>query len=431
MREFAWTLTEIFCATSVEQTVSRVLLALVNLLQPNWACLLLRDTELGRYIIGETWLSAGNNGRDASTLRRYILKVAQAAQDQDAAHIPEPGFFYQPLHTAAHHVGAFCAGINHLPATNDGYDWLLKSASHALYTIIRLEQADQGRRQLEAEQARLEQLLLAVEQQQRTIDRLLAAERQLSSSLEAKVEERTAALRTAQTRLIQSEKLAVIGQLASSLAHELNNPLQIVHSGLGLVMNEIERGNSSQVRDDLSTIQQELDRIGTIFHQMLDFYRPVSFEYVPLDLNAICESVGVLMRKCLQEANVVLIMELTESLPLTCGDSNQIKQILINLILNAAEALSPDGGTITLQTAHNGQEAWMSLIDDGPGLAPQHQAHVFEPLFTTKTRGLGLGLAISQEIAQQHGGCITVHSTPGQGATFNVILPVKEQCYDE
>jgi two-component system NtrC family sensor kinase len=356
--------------------------------------------------------------------------VAQCL-DPESAQEPEPGFYYQPLNASADHVGAFCAGIDHLPSVTDQYELLIQSVARALYTITRLEQADQERRQLEAERARLEQLLQAVEQQQRTIDELLSVERQLSASLEAKVEERTAALRAAQARLIQSEKLAVIGQLASSLAHELNNPLQAIQSGLGLVMSQLETGNSSRVRDDLNTIQEELERIEAIFRQMLDFYRPVSFEYLPLDLNTICEGVRVLMRKRLQETNIALKLELADSLPLTCGDSNQIKQVLINLILNAAEALASGGGTITLRTAHNGQEACLSVTDDGPGISPQHRARLFEPLFTTKTRGLGLGLAISQEIVQRHGGSISAHSTLGQGTTFTAFLPVREQCHDE
>ena len=429
MDDLARTLSDIFSASTVEETAARALLALVDQVQPGWACLLLWDPDLGRYIIGGTWLPAKNEP-DAPGLRRRVLKLTQS-QDQAAPPLLEPGFYYQPLNTEAHHVGAFCAGIDQPPAANADYELLLASTAQALYRVARLEQADQERQQLEADRARLEQLLQAVEQQQRTIDRLLAAERQLSASLEVKVEERTAALQAAQARLIQSEKLAVIGQLASSLAHELNNPLQAIQSGLGLVMNEIDGNDSDRLHEDLATIQQELERIQTIFRQMLDFYRPVSFEYVPLDLNAICEGVRVLMRKRLQESHVTLTLDLAAALPLTCGDSNQIKQVLINLILNAADALSPNGGKIVLRSAEHGRQVCLSVTDDGPGIAPQHQAHLFEPLFTTKTRGLGLGLAISQEIAQRHGGDVTAHSIPGQGTTFTVILPVREHCHGE
>lgn len=429
MVEFALTLANIFCAADADQAAARTLLAWVQLTQPHWACLLFWDAELGRYIIGDTWLPAMSS-MDAPTLRRHVLKVAQQ-HDPATAGTPEPGFFYQPLNTPDQHVGALCAGLDQVPAATDEYRLLVNCTARALYTSTRLEQADQVQQQLEAERARLEQLLQAVEQQQRTIDQLLMAERQLSASLEAKVEERTAALHAAQARLIQSEKLAVIGQLASSLAHELNNPLQAIQSGLGLIMSEVDSKGSPRMHADLSTIQQELERIESIFHQMLDFYRPVSFEFVPLDLNAICEGVRVLLRKRLQETHITLVLELAANLPLTCGDSNQIKQILINLILNAAEALAPDGGTIALRTTNDGQMVCLSVSDDGPGIDPQHQARLFEPLFTTKTRGLGLGLAISQEIVQRHDGSITAHSTPGQGTTFTVRLPVRRHCHDE
>src|SRR5262249_1770925 len=159
----------------------------------------------------------------------------------------------------------------------------------------------------------------------------------------------------AQERLIQTEKLAVIGQLASSLAHELNNPLQGIRSGLGLVIDEMDSGDSSRMRADLSIIQEELQRVESIFRQMLDFYRPVSYECVQLDVNAVCEGVQVLMRKRLQEADVSLSPNMTDHLPLTCGDRNQIKQVLINLMLNAAEAMPEHDGKIYLSTAFDSE----------------------------------------------------------------------------
>ena len=149
---------------------------------------------------------------------------------------------------------------------------------------------------------------------------------------------------------------------------------------------------------------------------------------MPLDLNEICKGLAILMRKRLQQSNVTLNLDLHAPLPLTCGDRNQIKQILINLILNATEAMEPDGGSVTLKTLTHSNKAMIAVIDDGPGIAAADIPHLFEPLFTTKTRGLGLGLAISQEIAQQHKGYIRVESQLDLGTTFELQLPIQKDC---
>ncbi len=434
MQDLTITLVNLLTADTIDQAAAIALSVLVGIIRPKAACVLLWDGELARYTVGDTWLNAEDAAQSASDIRRRALRFAMQAREHHGYQHQtiEAGIFYQPLNFHDQHIGAYiCMGLEGPFDTEDEcYILLMKAAPRALYNTAYFQETLREQIEVEADRARLEKLLQAVEQQQHTIDRLLASERQLSTSLEAKVEERTAALKLAQERLIQSEKLAVIGKLASSLAHELNNPLQAIQSGLGLVMDEIDGDSIDLAKKDLSVVQAELERIESIFRQMLDFYRPVSYEYVPLDLNAICNGVRVLMRKRLQEMNVSLHLELATNLPQTCGDSNQIKQVLLNLLLNAAEAMAPGGGAITLCTIANGKIACLSISDTGPGIALQHRAHLFEPLFTTKTRGLGLGLAISQEIVQRHGGSITVDSVPGSGTTFAVHLPVREHCYE-
>ncbi len=432
MPDLACTLANMLCAGSVEQTLSFALTSLIALTQPQWVCFLLWDVDLRRYIVGETWL-ADADSRNPAALHRIVLQQANAAylHDGQTARALETLGWYHPLNAATAHVGAVCLGVEQIPReAQPSYDLLVRSLSQTLYTNARLEQADRERAELESDRQRLEQLLRAVEGQQRTIDQLLAAERQLSASLEAKVEERTAALRATQNRLIQSEKLAVIGQLASSLAHELNNPLQAIESGLGLVMTELD-GAAPGVQQDLTIIQQELERIQTIFRQMLDFYRPVSHDHLPLDVNALCDGVRILMRKRLQEAGITLRLHLADNLPTPCGDSNQIKQVLLNLILNAAEAARGEAAHIELATAAQGQTVRITLEDNGAGIRPDHLPRLFEPLFTTKTRGLGLGLAISREIIERHGGSISVASALGTGTTFTITLPVPDGDHHE
>jgi signal transduction histidine kinase len=429
MNDLACTLANMMCAGSVEQALSFALASLITLTNPRWVCFLIWDADLKRYIVGDTWLNDAES-HHPSALRRLILGQANTAYRTDAetARALETGIWYHPLNVKKTHVGAVCLGVAEISREAQmPYDLLVKVLSQAIYTNARLEQADRERAELESDRQRLEQLLRAVEDQQRTIDQLLAAERQLSASLEAKVEERTQALRAAQNRLIQSEKLAVIGQLASSLAHELNNPLQAVESGLGLVMTQLN-GAVPEVHSDLTIIRHELDRIQTIFRQMLDFYRPVSHEYLPLDINAMCEGVRILMRKRLQDAGITLRLQLTSPLPTPCGDSNQIKQVLLNLMLNAAEAARREDAHIHLTTAVHEQMVLITLTDNGAGIPTEHLPRLFEPLFTTKTRGLGLGLAISRDIIERHGGSINVESTPGKKTTFTIRLPVKETC---
>lgn len=429
---FTQRLVDLIAAQDVEQVVKQTLAILIDLLHPRWAGILLWDSALNRYIVGDVWLGA-YPASEAPALRREMLRQGEMARQSDVhyARFVDTSLFYQPLYTAStQHVGAFCIGIDQMLPTGE-YDLLVQASMSVLDKAVRLQRAEAEHAELLAERKRLERLLQAVEQQQQVIDRLLAAERQFSALLEAKVEERTAALQAAQARLIQSEKLAVIGQLASSLMHELNNPLQAIQSGLGLLVSEVRRGNTHQVLTDLDIIQSELERIQALFRQMLDFYRPVSHECLPLDLNAICESVGVLMRKRLQDAHVSLHLDLSSPLPSPCGDSNQIKQVLLNLLLNALEAMPARGGNITLCTASDNGRVSIRVVDTGIGIAEELRARLFEPLFTTKTRGLGLGLAISQDIIQRHGGEITVESNPQTGAVFTVILPVRDKCHDE
>jgi signal transduction histidine kinase len=429
--DFAYTLLDVMNADTFTQTTRRGLHVMVTHLRPSAAVLLLWDDELDRYTVGETWLPVEDR-REAAQLRRRALHLAgQAyAYDPHTARCIESGMFYQPLNLAKAHIGAyFCEGVDAMPDTTaDDYALMRRCVTKALSDSSRLRQANREHTELEAERARLEELLQAVEQQQHTIDRLLTLERQFSASLEAEVAERTEALQAAQKRLLQSEKLAVIGQLASSLAHELNNPMQAIQSGLGLVMDEIADATSPHVREDLHIVQAELERIQGIFRQMLDFYRPVTYQSVPLDVNAIIDGVYVLMRKRLQESSVRLTVEPAPTLPLTCGDSNQIKQVLINLLLNAAEAMNGQGGQIVITTEADDDRVHLHVRDDGPGIAIAHQAQLFEPLFTTKTRGLGLGLAICREVVNRHNGRLTVESAPGQGATFILSLPIQEAC---
>lgn len=434
MSDFAALLINLLMASTLEQTLSLVVEALLQFYHAKNLCVLLWDHELGRYTVGQTWLRSDCT-KPPADVRRHALAFAQKARLHEMEHLMtfESGIYAQPLTLNQRPVAAIIwEGNNDVEGlqSNENYLKLLQVITKALSDSTRLEFAQQEHAQAVADRERLEQLLVAVEHQQRTIDHLLASERQFSASLEAIVEERTSELRAAQTRLIQSEKLAVIGQLAGSLAHEINNPLQAIQSGLGLAVADVKSKQYRHIEQDLLVIQQELERIETIFRQMLDFYRPISQERITFDLNTVCESVCALMKKRLQKAKIVLDLQLTPALPPTCGDPNQIKQVLLNLLLNAADAMYSGEGCVTLKTTYDATRVYLAVSDTGTGILPEHQAHIFEPLFTTKPRGLGLGLAISREIIERHHGRIELSSVPNVGTTFTISLPIEGACHE-
>ncbi len=429
MSDFATLLVNLLMASTLEQTLSLVVEALLPFYHAKYLCVLLWDQELGRYTVGQTYLRTDCTDQPAD-VRRHALALAQRYHLHDIDHLTilESGLYGQPLALNQRSVAAIIWQDNdnvERLASNENYLMLLQVITKAVSNSTRLEFAQQEHAQAMADRERLEQLLVAVEQQQRTIDHLLASERQFSASLEATVEERTRELRTAQTRLIQSEKLAVIGQLAGSLAHEINNPLQAIQSGLGLAIADVRSKQYRHVEQDLLVIQQELERIETIFRQMLDFYRPISQQTITFDLNTVCESVCALMKKRLQKAKIVLDLQLTPALPPTWGDPNQIKQVLLNLLLNAADAMHLGEGLVVLKTSYDASKVYLVVSDTGTGIPPEHQIHIFEPLFTTKPRGLGLGLAISREIIERHHGRIDLTSIPNVGTTFTISLPIE------
>lgn len=226
-------------------------------------------------------------------------------------------------------------------------------------------------------------------------------------------------------QVLQSAKLAATGKLAASIAHEINNPLQSVQSCIYLVSDSVT--NEGPGRQYLGIAREELDRIGKIVQRLTDFYRPSQEGSKPIDLNHVLENVLALMGKRIQHGRVTVATSLAPDLPATMASADQIKQVFVNLILNALEAM-PDGGQLAIRTAvaehPHGRFIQASFKDSGEGIAADTHARIFDPFFTTKAKGTGLGLSISHDIIQRHGGTIEVESEPGSGSTFTVCLPI-------
>ncbi len=252
--------------------------------------------------------------------------------------------------------------------------------------------------------------------------RLVGELRGWTAELEQRVAERTRQLEEKQAQIIRAEKLAAVGRLAASVAHEINNPLQAIALYLQLLSDEPLSADGEQ---RLDVVQHEFDRIADIVGRLLDFQQPQKGQRQPIDLLATLEYVLMLAEKQLQRSDVTVLRRLPLKLPTVLGVENQLKQVFLNLILNAAEAMS-GGGRLTIIACHAEGEVHIEFADTGPGLTPDMQAHLFEPFFTTKADGSGLGLAVSHEIIANHGGRLDVDSVPGEGATFVVALPAYE-----
>jgi two-component system NtrC family sensor kinase len=229
-------------------------------------------------------------------------------------------------------------------------------------------------------------------------------------------------LARSQAQLIQSEKLAAMGRLTASIAHELNNPLQAIQNCLHLVL---RRPLDNQKREQyLNMAQQEVTRLIETVQDQLDFYRPSSTQHHATDIHQAIEDVLALARKQLERGKVRVVKAYDPRLPLMNAAENQLKQVFLNLVINAVEAM-PKGGELRIQTRTSEDDEWLVIAfrDQGIGLSRNALIHLFEPFYTTKNTGTGLGLSISYGIVEQHGGRLEVESELGQGSCFTVKLP--------
>lgn len=231
--------------------------------------------------------------------------------------------------------------------------------------------------------------------------------------------------RLLQERLVQSEKMASVGQLVSGVAHELNNPLTGI-SGFAQIL--LARDIDERSRHEVETIQGEAERAAKIVQNLLSFARRRKAEKELVNLNTLLERVLELRNYDLRLKNVTVDLDLDPQLPRTMADPGQIQQVFFNIITNAEHAMleAHDRGHFVVRSGVVGGYIRLSFEDDGPGLAPENLRRIFDPFFTTKKvgEGTGLGLTIAYGIIEDHGGRIQAESRPGKGAAFIVELPV-------
>jgi signal transduction histidine kinase len=236
-------------------------------------------------------------------------------------------------------------------------------------------------------------------------------------------------LEKSQEHLLQSEKLALVGKLAAGVAHSIRNPLTSVKMRLFSLERNLEL--SPTQTEDLEVIAEEIRHIDNIVRSFLEFSRPPKLKMQKASLSDVVDSALTLLSHRLESYGVTVMVKRTEHLPEMGCDAEQLKEVLVNLILNSCDAMV-DGGVITIQegkgqVAPLGRVAFLKLSDTGPGVSASIRDKIFQPFFSTKEEGTGLGLSIATRIIQEHGGFIELTSQEGEGAVFIITLPYREE----
>jgi len=243
-----------------------------------------------------------------------------------------------------------------------------------------------------------------------------------SQQMEEKIQKTTADLRKTEAQLIRSEKLVALGELAAGIAHEIRNPLTSINI---LIQSLTENFPSESAhREDLQVIEEEIRRINEIVDQFLRFAKPASPLLEKTNLIPIFEEILQLLRPQIERGKIKVKKEF-EPLPFITADKEQMKQVILNLLLNAVQAM-PNGGHLSLRGQVSEKDHWvtLSIQDSGIGIPSEDMNKLFDPFFSTKEGGVGLGLSIAHRIVEEHHGKIEVESTPGKGTLLTVWLPI-------
>ena len=311
-----------------------------------------------------------------------------------------------------------------------------------------LEQEVTERRRIEAELRHLnEKLEQVVAARTAQFEQVARENVELYQEVQQKYEQ----LRESQNELIRIEKMAALGRLIASFTHEINNPLQSIQGFLDLLNKEVERRRRPEkVSFYLGVVTEEIDRIVAIVQRMRDFYRPTAQTEEPLpesldefyqstqaqlqmvNLQTALNAVLLLTHKKMEETNIAVKWYGGQNLPHILGNPDHLKQVFLNLILNAIDAMAETGGTLTIRTGTEAVELQpgksqpsvrLEFSDTGVGIADEVMANLFQPMVSRKSQGTGLGLYTSHKIVTAHHGTISATSQVGEGATFTILLP--------
>ena len=230
-------------------------------------------------------------------------------------------------------------------------------------------------------------------------------------------------LKITQAQMIQAAKLAAVGELAGGIAHEINNPLQILLGHIQL----IQIGRDLPKRIEI--VREQVEKIAQITRRLLNFSRkvPEDFKFEPVNINFAIQEILTLVSYQFKYNDIEVVLKLDPALPLIYGNKVYLQQVFLNLMINAKDAMQ-NGGKLTIETLSEGGNVVIKFTDTGIGIPPEIREKIFEAFFTTKgSRGTGLGLSISRWIIKKHSGEIKVESEVGKGSTFIIVLPLNPE----
>jgi signal transduction histidine kinase len=253
------------------------------------------------------------------------------------------------------------------------------------------------------------------------LGRLNDALRENQVLLESRIAERTRELQEAQAHVLHQEKMAAFGLLAAGIAHEVGNPLTSISS---LVQMLQRRDCDSYTREKLGLVSDQLQRIQTILRELINFSRPASTDRTRVSLNDILEEAWNIAKYYKRTKGRTIALQVPPDLPWLAGVRDQLVQVFLNLVLNAIDA-TDKGGRIEVIAECHADVVQVSVRDNGIGIEPDKTKRLFQPYFTTKKHGTGLGLFVTRKLVTDHGGAIGFESEPGQGTTFRVCLPIR------
>jgi len=252
--------------------------------------------------------------------------------------------------------------------------------------------------------------------------RLLAENAENARAL-AELERNNLELRETQARLVQSAKMSAIGQLAAGISHEIRNPLNVIAGSIYVLRELLKAEPNPKVHEYLDHVEGEVKRATALIDGLLEFARPAESPLDSVDLNAVVARSLPLVTKLVEKASIELRFEPARSLPRVLANAGQLQQVVVNVLLNAAQAIDKPNGSIRVRTRAREGTVRIEVEDTGRGIAEEDMERLFEPFFTRREGGTGLGLYVSYGIVQRHGGRIEVFSRPGVGTTVSIVLP--------